>query len=347
MKRIKAGLLALALACAAPVPAPAAAQPQTAAERQAVADMQAWMTAMGEFATAYQRFGVQSTDTLMFATSGADLFDLIESGRKPAELRAWTTDWRAQMDRRMEADRASYIALPTTVPPWPDTVPQDSATRRRIANMALLPDRFGAFHLRLQQSLINYADLVEAAASGEEDDVLRMVRGGVETSVAAVEAENVLLIAQADGPVSEPRAEAIIASNKAMIAWLYHVRDVRFELPNDPAAVATTIREHATVSRAAIRRMLVDMDEVFADTLANPLVQNSPLRGRLVAIMDGIRQSAVVENRVADEMDNLAHAVEAGDMDAQIAVATGMESLIDQRMAAQERMVAAMSQPGE
>lgn len=349
MNMLKLGLAAAALALAAgepargePVPRPAAVKVQDTDALAAA--VQAWLAEVAAWGETYDAVTSSRADTLgRMMTEPVELIEMVESGDL-AGARSWVAAWAPKTRRRLAADVETYRSLPTEMPAFPASVPMTPDHRARIEMMGQAPDRIGALLISTGQSAETYIQLVEAAASGDVDDIERLGIGSYTLVAAHLEAEIVMMEALRgeEGPVYEFRT-AMIESNRAMIAWMLHEQAIGFGHDADPAAAAVAIRSHAAAARAAAIRMEQGIDVFERQTEADSAFQDTALAGLFDALFESMRESAEVEKRIAGQLDQLAAAVKADDVTAIDEAGLQIETLAVKRIeldAARRRMMA-------
>lgn len=334
MSRFKGLWAALIVLAAVPAaPTPASAQQSTI---NAQADSaQAWLADVADWGKGYEALLDSRVETLVWLMEQSEgLLNYVDKNDKTG-ARAWATTFASQARARLAAEMSAYQALPTEVPPFPSSVPLTSQHRARLQVLEQTPDRIGGLLLSTGESSETYIGLVEAAASGEPDDLMRLSKGIMTLVSAQLEAENVM-IAALQGDPSSPNyhfAGAQIASNNALIVLMRHQQAVILSQASDAARASTQIRGHAAEARASARQMRVSVDNVERLATSDPSFASTELAGIFATIFDSMRESAAVELRMADELDALAIAVGRGD-DAGVEASTlRIEGLANERIA--------------
>lgn len=336
MKYLAGGLAAAAfLLCAvptgaAPIPQPPAAQSDEAQARA----LQNWLAETAAWTQGYDALTSQQVDTLSWLLDGAEtLMEKLQTGG-PAAAQTWAAVWGPQARARLEADEATYTSLSTQAPPFPRTLPTTPALRARIEVVGRTSDQVGGLMVAARQASEDYIQVVEAAASGRDEDLARIDPARLGLLATQLQAEITMMqsgSAGLTGP-SVHLSRSAIAGNRALIVWLNHNKRVFSGQTYDAAAAARAIREQSAEMRREAEGMRHTIENSRAELASQPGFGETSLADVLEQLLVSFVTSAEIEARMADALDQLAEAVLSEDEGADDLVAPKIETLSIQRM---------------
>lgn len=316
---------------------PARVPVPVAAHQQDLAAVQTWLAEVAAWGQGYDAVVAQRTETMGWMIDQAgELMDKLDTAGASAG-RVWARNFATEARRRLAAEMAAFQALPAEVPPFPASLPVGSTEQARLEAMQEAPERAGALLVTTGQSAETYIALVEAAASGDEEALIRLGKGVYTLLAAHMEAENVMMEAL-KGPPGEANyywRTAMITSNQAMIAWMRHNQAVVLETTSDAPGAARDIRRHADETKAAADSMTAAVRRTESRMAASPEARSgegAELMALFTALFASLRESATVESRLGAELDRLADAVLAGDETAEQEVMGRIDTLINRRI---------------
>lgn len=337
MRYLSCGLAAAVfLSCggaagAAPSPVPPAAQSEEAQYQR----LQNWLAETAAWTQGYDALTTRQADTLAWLLDGSEiLVGKLESGGSAA-ARAWATTWAVEARARLEADMTAYTLLSPHAPTYPRDLPTTPVLRGRIEVINRMSDQVGSMMLTARQASEDYIQVMEAAASGRDEDLARVDPARLGLLAAQLQAEITMMQSSSaglNGP-GQHLAGIAIEGNRALIVWLNHNSRVFGGQTSDAAAAAGAMREHS----AAMRQELGSMRRSVDDTRRQLAAETGPDAAALIDVLQQLltsyATSAEVEARMADALDQLAVAVSSAD-EAAAAVAAGkIEALAGQRLA--------------
>lgn len=340
MTRLKA-LAGLAATLALALPGVSTAQtpvsppsPRPAPSDTAGQDLVTWLTEIAALGQQYSAIMDRRVETLLWMMEEpAQLLDLLDAGDKPA-ARAWATRWAAQARARLASEAEAFARLPARIPAFPASIPLDAQQEARFRSMRQQPALIEALLTTTGESSEAYVRLVEAAASGQPEDLIRLSKGIMTLIAAQLEAENTMLEGLRIDPSAPSHhfATAQIESNKALIVMLRHQQATILEQVSDPAQAAGRIRGHADATRQAAAAMRRTTD-AFEGRLAAMGTPTDPVPEVFNLIVASLRDSAAVEVRMGNELDVLAGAIERDDQTAIDASTQRIEGIANERIA--------------
>lgn len=345
--RGRAFAAAIFLACA-PTVVRAEPPPVAAVRQDPTALMSDWLSRVATWGQGYERvLNSRAENLIWLVTLAEDLAAKIDRG-ETRDLRSWTASRAAEARTRLKADITAYEALPTTMPQIDPSLPLTAAHREQFRQMSLTPDRIGAMLISTGQSSQTYLALYEAAGSGEPEDMARLGAGLLDMNAAQLEAE-ITMLAGNLGNTDTPNHYFSLASiecNKALIVWLKHRRSVLFGEPFDSTASAAGIRAHAGRVVEAANRMDATTDKLAQRLNGAPEVADTPFGENMIRLFAGFHAAAATEREIAAALDAIAAGVEAGDLDAEDAASSRLDSLVTRRIETDSAQREIMAQMG-
>lgn len=322
-----------ATASAGPVAPPQTQSGQAQADRAMAASIQDWLAEATQWSSAYTALMDARVDRLTGLMDGGNrLMDLLNA-RKEREARTWVQSWAVEQKAAFAADYDAYGSLPPHPPAAPPSLGSEAEELRQ--DYIVLRDRVGSLLIQTQTSGETYIDLVVAAASGRPNDLRALGSGTFTVMTAHLQAENVMM-ENVRGQAGEPNyyfTNCMLESNLAMIAWARASEQRILGKPVDLAAVANDMRAHTATARQAADDLVTSVDQTGQMLASEPGLQGTPLFANLTGALATLRRNAEVEHLIADEMDRLARAMQAGDQAGQEASTVALNRLVDQRLA--------------
>lgn len=317
-----------------PPPARAPAPAPSMVEAQAQ-DVATWLAQIAAWGGTYNAILNRRNETLLWMLDQPDhLLDLLEAGDKPA-ARAWASTWAVQARRRLEAEATALDGLPVQAPALPVSITLTAEQAGRVRVLTGAPLRIATLLTSTGEASEDYIRLVEAAASGDEDDLFRLDKGATTLITAQIEAENVMLAGAYSDPTSMNYhfAAAMIATNNGLIVLMRHEQATALGQASDPARAASRLRIHAAEARAAVERMRMSIDDYERLISSDAAFTATDLGGVFGEVFVSLRASAAVEDRFANELEALAAAIASGDADGLEASAVRIDGLANERIA--------------
>ncbi len=341
-----AALAGLSLAFAAdPVRAAEPPRAPTAQTPAQAALLQTWLADVATWTQGYDALTTSRVETLGWLLDSAELLiERLDAGGT-ATATPWARTWAAEARARLAAEMDAYRRLAPAAPAFPVSVPTNAALDARIAVIGQTSDQVGSLMISTTRACEDYVQVIEAAASGKPDDFARIDGARLGLLMAQMEAEITMMQAGSAG-MAGPNlhfARSQITSNRAMLAWLGHNKRLFSGQPVDGAATARLIRGHLTSMRAEIVSMQRALDAFESQMAAEPGFTESDLGRLYLRIAGSMRESAAVEERMADALDGLAEAVQSDDETADDVAAGRIEAVANERVAldgARRQMIA-------
>ena len=343
----KAAILAAGtLLCAAPLAtAHAAVAPvQTAAEERAAAAMQEWLTRTAAWGRSYSELVSHRADTILWLTDAPNALVAKLQAPDKGRAREWVVTWAAEARARLEADMDVYRSLPVDLPrPTADTSLTPDL-RRRLEGMGRLAERTGTLMISTGQAAEEYIQLMEAAASGEEDDLVRLDAGYYKLTIAHIQAEITMMQAFEENATSPARelTQIQIEVNQAMIVWARHQHDLYLG-HGDNAAAAETLKGHARQVQALVANLRSQVNLTERRFRSEPGMLATPLGQTMIRVVASMHESAGLEERIGIAIGELAATAERNDQEAGQVVVDRISALVDERLrqdAARRQMLA-------
>lgn len=347
MKVLVSGLAVAAIWLSAGATQAAAPRPVPAAQDQPaeLTALQSWLAATTRWTESYGALTSQLVDTITWLVDGSDtLVSKLQNGGSRAAT-SWAEHWSGQARARLAADMAAYVALPTQGPPFPANVPTTPELRQRVEIVSQTSDQVGRMVLSQQHAANDYIAAIQAAASGDDDDINALEAARIGLLISQLEAEITMIQASAAGlpGPNQHFAQSQISANRAMIAWLGRNQLLFSGQPVDSKAAARDVSEHAAEVRRAVAGMRASIIEVRQRFRSQPGFVETPFGSLLMQALVTLEQSADVEERLAGALDQLAVAVASDDDAADDEIGLSIQTLIGERVAvdtARRQMIA-------
>ena len=341
-----AALACLAMAVAT-VPGHAAVPPgaPTAQTPDPAALVQTWLADVAAWTQGYDALTTTRVETLAWLLDSAEvLVERLDTGGS-AVATPWARSWAVEARGRLAAEMDLYRNLATEAPAFPASVPTPTSLAARIEVIGRTSDQVGSLMISTTQACEDYVRVIEAAASGKPDDYARIDGARLGLLIAQMESE-ITMMQAASAATTGPNlhfARSQVTSNRAMIAWLGHNKRLFSGQSVDGAGTARVIRGHLAAMRVEVTSMQGALDTFEAQMASEPGFTQTEL-GRLYGRIAGsLRESAAVEERMADALDGLAEAVQSDDEAADDAAAVRIEAVANERVAldtARRQMIA-------
>lgn len=350
MKILASGLSAAVLVLSN-VPAYAAerpAAPSAAAQAAEFASMQEWMAATVVWSEGYNQLTSRQIDTVAWLLDSADtLAAKLEAGG-PQAARPWADAWAQQARARLAGDMEVYAGLSGQAPRFPSNLPRPPEVRSRIESINRSAEQVGNMMISANYASNAYIEIFVAAASGREEDLLRLDDASLGLLLAQLEAEIVMLQANIEGTTGPNMhfGRIQITTNRAMIRWISHKKRLFAGEPAEAAAAARDIREQATLARREVALMQTSITDLKDRMNRERELMATPLGAMLAKLAESLERSAALEIKVAGAIDELAAAVQAGDAPGEEAASIRLETLAGQRIALDSERRALVTQGG-
>lgn len=336
LKFQKKALLAAMTLCVAPMSAATAATVPAAMsapqEREAAA-MQEWLARTAAWTRGYSELTTRRVDTILWLTDAPNTLVTKLNDPSKARAREWVTTWAAEARARLASEMDFYRSLPTEIPRPAAIVPLSVQNEMRLTSMGRLADRTGTLMISTGQACEEYIQLMEAAASGRQEDLVRLDAGFYKLTLAHLQAEVVMMEGFAEGSTGPAREFAMtqVESNRAIIVWTQHLHDQYFGNA-DGAATAVRLRGHATTMREIVARLRVQLRGVERDLRSNPEMGATPFGQTMARVLASMHETAAVEEQIADAIDALADAAARNDEAAGTAAGERISALVTERI---------------
>lgn len=315
-------------------PAAAVAEPPARQDQAMAAVAQDWLAEATRWGSAYTALMDARVNRLTGLMDGSThLMNLLDA-RKQREARTWVQAWAIEQKAAFAADYDAYAALPPHPPELPAAIGGTEAEELR-QGFVTMRDRVGTLLIQTRTSGEVYIDLVVAAASGRPNDLRALGSGTFTVMAAHLQAENVMM-ENVRGQAGEPNyyfTNCMLESNLAMMDWAHAAEQRALGKPVDLGATGNSMRAHTTTARQEAADLETSVAQTRQMLMSEPSLQGTPLLTTLLGALDTLRMNAGVERQIADEMDRLAHALEASDQAGQEASTANLTRLIDQRLA--------------
>ena len=310
-------------------PAPAAA----VQEDEVAAAMQEWVARTVVWSEGYSNLTSRRVETVGWLTDGPNaLIVKLESPDK-RRAREWVTAWAAEGRARLAAEMDAYRSLPTELPQPRDAASLSPQFRQRLDAMGRLADRTGSLMISTGQACEEYIQLMEAAASGRDEDLVRLDAGYYKLNIAHLQAENVMMQAFAENATSPALEFSMIQIevNRAIIVWSQYLHDTYMGVGDGPEA-AEQLRAHAREMQTLVANLRSRVNIIESNFRREPEMLTTPFGQTIMGVLASMHQSAAVEERVGVAIGELADAAQANDETAGQAVADRMSGLIEERL---------------
>ena len=311
----------------------AAAAPIAASQEREVAAMQDWIARTAAWGEGYSALVSRRSDTITWLTDGPNA--LVAKLQAPDKDRAreWVTSWAAEGRARLAADMDVYRSLPIDLPrPSADT-PLTADFRLRLEGLGRLAERTGALMISTGQAAEEYIQLMEAAASGREEDLIRLDAGFYKLTIAQLQAEITMIQSFEENASSPARefAQIQIEVNRAIIVWSRYQQDVY--LGNaDGAATAAALRDHSRQMQTLVANLRSQLNIAESRLRREPEMSATPFGQTMTRVVSSMHDSAGVEERIGVALGELGTAAERNDQTAGQATADRIAALVEQRL---------------
>jgi hypothetical protein len=322
--------------CVAPMAggtAHAAAAPAAVTQDRGVAAMEDWVGRTAAWGQNYSNLVSRRADTIAWLTEGPTALAAKLQAPDKGRAREWVTGWAAEARSRLAADMDVYRSLPIELPrPTADT-PLTPDFRRRLEGLGRLAERTGTLMISTGQAAEEYIQLMEAAASGEQDDLVRLDAGFYKLTIAHLQAETTMIQAFEENASSPARefAQVQIEVNDAIIVWSRYQSDVYLGTA-DGATTAELLRGHSRQMQTLVANLRSQVNITESRFRREPEILATPFGQTMLRVVNSMRDSAGVEERIGVALGDLAEAAAKDDQVAGQAVADRISALVSERL---------------
>lgn len=333
--------------CAAPLTAGtarAASAWVAAPQDRGMAAMQDWVARTAAWGDGYSALVSRRADTIMWLTDGPTA--LVAKLQAPEKNRAreWVASWAAEARARLAADMDVYRSLPVELPRPSVDMPLEPDFRRRLEGLGRLAERTGALMISTGQAAEEYIQLMEAAASGREEDLIRLDAGFYKLTIAHIQAEITMIQSFEENASSPARefAQVQIEVNRAIIVWSQYQHDLYLGSA-DGMATAGVLRDHARQMQTLVANLRSQVSLTEGRLRREPEMAATPFGQTMTRVVSSMYDSAGIEERIGIALGDLANAAEKNDQTAGQAAADRISALVEERLrqdAARRQMLA-------
>lgn len=329
-----------------------AADPGARPTPAAVQDQDAFSVWLGEataWSNEYQLLMGAATQVFVSVIDQADRAEAQLNSGNGRTYSAWARDVRTRHLTAMDGIDRQYAALPPNLPAPPAALATDPEVARLVRYYDNTRDRIGTLLRQMRGSMVTYFDLMAAASSKRDSDMVALRAGVLDLVSAQLSAENLMLeqIGMAPGEPGYYFHAAQMANNDGLKIWLGFLRDYILGHPPDGKATAAAMLQAASAQRAAAEDMRTAMTRTVATLLNDPASRSTPLADIAPRVRDIFHRSADVELQLAQVTEDMANLVREGDIEGAVARSQATESLVATRVQLgleRNQMLASMGQ---
>lgn len=337
---MRAIILAAVLALTGLAPGLAVAQSREQVEQRQAQLLQGWLAETAGWSTGYQALYFEQAEVLGDMIAAAETALEYHANGDVRRGSAWATTWAAETRARLRAPVVAARELDRPPPPLPVEIAQIAPPLVQLREQITgLPSIYIQLFESTETDLGQLVTAIAATAAGDAAAAQSLPAKIVLITVTQMRGEIALAeasipMARVAGGIQEHLLRSGIANNHAAIAFLTYEQRLLEGAPADAIVTASEIERQAAAMREAADAFEANAVAARANASAMP-DSAAALRERMQRAMASTPESASVERRIAQHLDEIARFLRsprAADVDRLVALWAPIDALILRRI---------------